>query len=95
MKPVIWTDFSEITVGEICNYLEKNFGLKTAEEYYFDVLSTVERIEFNPEVFPEHKNQSKVRKAVINKKTILYYKITEFNIVLLAFYDVRMNTHKF
>jgi hypothetical protein len=75
--------------------LKKNFGLKTAEEYYFDVLSTVERIEFNPELFPEHKNQSKVRKAVINKKTILYYKITEFNIVLLAFYDVRMNTHKF
>jgi hypothetical protein len=30
MKPVIWTDFSEITVGEICNYLEKNFGLKNS-----------------------------------------------------------------
>jgi hypothetical protein len=30
MKPVIWTDFSEITVGEICNYLEKKFWIENS-----------------------------------------------------------------
>ncbi len=91
---IIWTKFSEISLLEIVDYIEVDFGILVAEKYYQVVLETVEAIEINPELFPIYQNQTETRKAVINKKTILYYKIAENNIMLLAFYDVRKGAHK-
>ena len=91
---IVWTNFSEVSLLEIVNYIENDFGSLIAEKYYFKVLETIDDIELNPELFPIYQHNTETRKAVINKKTILYYKIIEENIILLAFYDVRMGTHK-
>lgn len=91
---LIWSRTSELTLVEIVNYIENKFGSLVAEKYYFDVIQTVDDIEIQPEMFPIYQLNSEIRKAVINKKTILYYKINAENIFLLAFYDTRMGTHK-
>ena len=91
---VIWTKTSELTLDEIINYIENKFGILVSEKFYSDVISTVEDIKNNPELFPIYQIQSATRKAVINKKTILYYQIQDTNINLLAFYDVRKGVHK-
>lgn len=91
---VVWTRTSELSLDEILNYIENEFGKLVAENYYFDVIQTVDRIEIQPEIFPVYQQNTETRKAVINKKTILYYKILEKNVFLLAFYDTRMGTHK-
>jgi plasmid stabilization system protein ParE len=91
---VIWTQTSELTLNEILNYIESEFGILVSEKYYSDVISTVEDIKNNPELFPIYQIQAATRKAVINKKTILYYQIEHTNINLLAFYDVRKGVHK-
>ena len=91
---VIWSKNSELTLDEIINYIEIKFGILVSEKYYSDVISTIEDIKNNPELFPIYQIQSATRKAVINKKTILYYQIQDTNINLLAFYDVRKGVHK-
>ena len=91
---IIWSKTSELTFDEIINYIENKFGILVSEKYYSDVISTVEDIKNNPELFPIYQIQSATRKAVINKKTILYYQIQDTNINLLAFYDVRKGVHK-
>ena len=91
---VVWTAFSEISLLQIVEYIENDLGDLVAEKYYFKVLETVDDIQINPELFPIYQQNTATRKAVINKKTILYYKITDQDILLLAFYDVRMGIHK-
>ncbi len=91
---IVWTKTSELTLDEIIEYIKNEFGNLVAEKYYFDVIKTVDDIEINPELFPIYQHKAEVRKAVINKKTILYYQILEENINLLAFYDVRRGIHK-
>ena len=91
---VIWTKTYELTLDEIINYIERKFGILVSEKYYSDVITTIEDIKNNPELFPIYQSQSATRKAVINKKTILYYQIQDTNINLLAFYDVRKGVHK-
>ncbi|MBA0882602.1 type II toxin-antitoxin system RelE/ParE family toxin [Flavobacterium undicola] len=91
---IVWTKTSELTLDEIIEYIKNEFGNLVAEKYYFDVVKTVDDIGINPELFPIYQHKAKVRKAVINKKTILYYQIQEENINLLAFYDVRRGIHK-
>lgn len=92
---IIWTDFSEQSLDEIVDYVENKFGLLFSKKHYLDVIETVENIRINPNLFPVYQNDTETRKAVINRKTILYYKIQDQNIYLLAFYDVRKGTHKF
>ena len=91
---IIWTKNSELTFYEIIDYIENKFGFLIAKKYYLDVFETIEAIEVNPELFPVYQPQTQTRKAVINKKTILYYKVTDYDIALLAFYDVRKGIHK-
>ena len=92
---VVWTENSEYTLNEIIEYIEINFGLLVAQDYYFDVISVVNSISIKPEIFPIYQLKTQVRKAVINKKTILYYKSSFDNLYLLGFYDTRKETHKF
>ena len=91
---LIWSKNSELTLDEIINYIENKFGIVVSEKYYYDVITTVEDIRMNPELFPIYQSYTNTRKAVINKKTILYYQIQDENINLLAFYDVRKGVHK-
>lgn len=91
---VVWTKTSELTLEEIVDYIQNKFGHIISENYYLDVLQTIENIENNPELFPVFQVKTQTRKAVINKKTILYYQIATDTIYLLAFYDVRNGTHK-
>lgn len=91
---VVWTKTSELTLDEIVDYIRNKFGSLISENYYFDVLQTIENIENNPELFPILQDKTQTRKAVLNKKTILYYQIETDTIYLLAFYDVRNGTHK-
>ena len=91
---IIWSKTSELTLDEIIDYIESKFGILVSEKYYSDVISTVEDIKNNPELFPIYQIQTATRKAVINKKTILYYQIEHSHINLLAFYDVRKGVHK-
>ena len=78
---LIWKQTSEETLNVIIDYIENDFGILIAEKYYRNVLETIERIFLNPKIFPLYQKNNQVRKAVINKKTILYYKITTNKIV--------------
>ena len=91
---VVWTENSEYTLNEIIEYIEMKFGLLVAQDYYFDVISVVNSISLKPEIFPIYQFKTEIRKGVINKKTILYYKTIENEIYLIAFYDTRKGIHK-
>ena len=91
---IIWTKTSEFTLDEILNYIESKFGKLISEKYFSDVIQTVDGIGIQPEMFPIYQKDTEIRKAVINKKSILYYKISGDAICLVAFYDVRMDIHK-
>lgn len=91
---IIWSKTSQITLNEIINYIESDFGYLAAEKYYFTVLETVENIGLNPNLFPLFNINEEIRRAVVKKKTVLYYKVFNNNITLLAFYDVRKGEHK-
>ena len=38
---IVWTAFSEISLLEIVEYVDKDFGTLVGENYYFKVLETV------------------------------------------------------
>lgn len=82
---IIWTKTAEITLNEIIDYIENDFGILVAESYYSDVVETIKHIENIPELFPVYQLRSDTRKAVINKKTILYYKFLMIKFIYLRF----------
>ena len=89
-----WNENSEYTLNEIIECIEIKFGLLVAQDYYSDVISVVNSISLKPQIFPIYQLKTGTIKAVINKKTVLYYKTIKNEIYLIAFYDKIKENHK-
>lgn len=89
---IIWSPEAVKTFDEIVNYIAKKFTDKEVVSF----INTVNRRLLAMTQFPKVSrlmSPSKRRKAVIHKRTILFYKIRERKkeVELLSFFDTRRN----
>lgn len=89
---IIWSPEAVKTFDEIVNYISKKFTDKEVSSF----ITTVNRRLLVMAQFPKASriiSTSKRRKAVIHKRTILFYKIRERkkHVELLSFFDTRRN----
>ena len=89
---IVWSPEAVKTFDGIVNYIAKNFTDKEVSSF----INTVNRRLLVMSRFPKVSrilNPSKRRKAVIHKRTILFYKIRERKkeVELLSFFDTRRN----
>ena len=88
---VNWTKEAELTFNKNIQYLSTSWNLLTINNFLDRVDESIETIRANPELYPLHREKEKVRKCVLNKHIILYYKIVSSSRVdLLSF----RNTHQ-
>lgn len=62
---------------ELLDYLETEFSLKISNAFLDQVIKIIETLELLPYGFPEVEKSPGIRKCVINKRTIAYYRIKE------------------
>jgi plasmid stabilization system protein ParE len=90
-KPVIWSPLSENDFENILDYLDKNWGIKVASNFIDLVENLIDQISINPRQFPICYKRKKVRKCVLTKHNILYYRDGKLNIEILRIYDTRQD----
>jgi plasmid stabilization system protein ParE len=90
-KPVIWSPLSENDFENILDYLDKNWGIKVASNFIDLVENLIDQISINPRQFPICYKRKKVRKCVLTKHNILYYRDSKLNIEILRIYDTRQD----
>lgn len=89
-----WSKEAIISLENILNYIELNFGNSIALQYYKNVETTLLQIQNFPYLGKKCKNKLNLRSIVINKRTTLYYSLTEKKIQLLEFFDNRQYPEK-
>jgi len=62
---------------ELLDYLEAEFSLKTSNAFLDQVIKIIETLELLPYGFSEVPKSPNIRKCVINKRAIAYYRIKE------------------
>jgi plasmid stabilization system protein ParE len=93
VKTVIWTDTAVRERRKILNYWTKrNKSSAYSEKLIYEILARVEFLLKNPESFVST-NYKDIRTSTLGNYNI-YYKTTEKELIVVAFWDNRQNPKK-
>ncbi len=71
------TQEADKQLHEILDYLESEFSIKTSNKFLDQVLKSIETLETFPLGYPLVEKSPNIRKCVLNKRAIAYYRINE------------------
>jgi plasmid stabilization system protein ParE len=93
-KKLIWSPLAEKDFVNILEYLRLNWENKVLENFIVITDKTISQLVTNPKQFPIINKTHKVRKCVLTKHNILFYKIGLQSIQILRIYDTRQDPSK-
>lgn len=90
---VVWSAKARITYFRILDYLDENWTKKEIIQFNERTQIVIGAILKNPGIFPASDKKPDIRKALIDKNNLLFYKIDliDQKIYLLTFYDSRQD----
>jgi len=93
-KEVVLTPLAEKNYRNVIFYLFENWGSAVMNDFMhrFDV--TCEFIANAPELYPSANVGKRVRKCVVTKHNIIYFRVNKTNIKVLMIFDTRQNPKK-
>ncbi|OSZ82318.1 hypothetical protein CAP35_03360 [Chitinophagaceae bacterium IBVUCB1] len=93
---VLWTDEAQQTFDANIAYLNKEWADKEIKRFLQRTAKVIENITANPLIYPASAKSNNVRKAVVNKHIILYYKYYPIKKVaaLLSFWNTTQSPDK-
>jgi plasmid stabilization system protein ParE len=93
VKEVIWQNEALKEFEKIKNYLRENFGKKSVENYIRSLDKKILSIQSNPSLYPLTSKRNNVRKAVMHKRLVIFYKYKPIlkEIHILSLWDTRRN----
>ncbi|SNS04042.1 Plasmid stabilization system protein ParE [Belliella buryatensis] len=83
---VVWTEEAEISLSEVIDYLDKKWYQKQVLRFLEKLDKTISIVRETPLIYPEF-GPLKVRRALINKQTSLFFKIEKDDIIILSVRD--------
>ncbi len=91
---LLWTSKSIDDLKNIIDYLEKQWTEKEIKKFIKILDNRLELIKTNPKLFPQTYKRKNVRKSVLTKQIVLYYKTENETIIILTLFDTRQNPQK-
>ncbi len=91
---IVWTENAKEDLQQIISYLKINWSDAVAEKFVETVLHKISLLETQPFIGIVSEKEKTVRKLLISKQIALFYKVSEPNIILLDFFDVRQSVDK-
>jgi plasmid stabilization system protein ParE len=91
---IIWSKRAYNNLSEIIAYLEENWTEKEIQRMSSKLDRCLNIIENNPEAFPSSNTKPGLRRVVITKQNILYYRTEGSLVILVNIFDARQNPKK-
>ena len=94
MRKLVLTDRAKLNIKSLLDYLELSWSVRVREKLADKLLKNMKTIQGKPELFPKSDHNSKIRKCVILKQSILYYSFDDYSVVIIALFDTRQDPNK-
>ncbi len=91
---VLWADHALSELEQIAEFLETNWTEKELRKFASKLDHTIEIISKSPEIFSVSFEKKEVRKAIVDKYSILYYRIKEDVIEIVSIFANRQDPNK-
>jgi len=93
-RKVIISKTAEKKLSSLFEYLLENWSAKVKSNFIIKLDHNIDIIKLEPETFPESQKDLGLRKCVITKQTILYYRFDSKHIKIVTIFDTRQNPKK-
>jgi len=94
MAQVVWNRKAVRQFEKIQEYLSKEFGDKTTEEFTKRVFNFLDLLSNYPDLGTVENKERNIRGFLLHRHTTLFYKIGSDKICLLAMFDNRQDPKK-
>jgi len=91
---VRFSQLSVLKLEKLLDYLEEEWSEESKKKFLKNLNSKIESIKTNPEAYPSSRVESKLRKCVVTKQTIILYEIQDDSIFILNLIDTRQDPEK-
>jgi plasmid stabilization system protein ParE len=91
---LFWSDKALADLQNIINYLVENWSQKEIRNFAQQLDTRLELIATNPRLFPKTTRRKDVRKSVLTKHTVIYYKIKANSVTVVTLFDPRQHPKK-
>ena len=95
MKKVIWSRTAIESLNRLVNFIDNKWEKKVADNLLDEIDNTILQIAQNPEMFQLFSKKKNIRRCVIKKRTLMFYRNSHSEIHILQFADVRQNPKKY
>lgn len=88
---VIFSKRAKIRLENLLDYLEKEWSLKSKNDFIKKLDRSIAQIAKLPTSCPESKKNLGLFKCVVTRQTTLFYRIKESTIQVITLFDTRQN----
>ena len=89
-----WSARSVKDFENVVTYLEKNWSGKIALEYSGKLDRVLNIIEKMPYLYPKISRRKNVRKCIVVKQNMMFFRVKDKTITILAIFDTRQHPKK-
>jgi len=93
-KQVILAPIAEQDYENVLDYLFNKFGLTVMSNFIQRMEKVCELISIDPEIYPYLDKVKQIRKCVVTKHNVIYFKEYETTIRIITVFDTRQNPDK-
>jgi|SRR3569833_467203 len=91
---VVFTKRSENDFDSILNYIQADFGSKSAEHFKDLIIEFAKILETFPEIGTLEVEDKGIRGSVIHKRLKVFYRVKNKRVIILRLFDTRQNPDK-
>ena len=91
---VEWTKRAQTTFNKTVDYLQKEFGDKSAEKFIQKIDRYVDLIAGNPQFGKVEEVEKYIRGILVSNYSYIFYRIEKEKVIVLKFFDGRQDPKK-
>ena len=91
---LFWSDKAIDDLQNIIRYLTENWSQKEVQNFARRLDKRLDLISINPRLFPKTVRRKDIRRSVLTKHTVIYYKTAEKIVTIVTLFDPRQNPKK-
>jgi plasmid stabilization system protein ParE len=94
IKEVILTPIAERDYELVLDYLFNKFGILVMDDFIKRLEKVCQLISQDPEIYPYLDKAKQIRKCVVTKHNVIYFKEYDTTIRIITIFDTRQNPNK-
>lgn len=94
-KPIIWSPKAVTSLEQLIAFIELKWTNKVVDSLLNEIDEAIESIAKNPKIYPLFSRKKQMRKCVIKRKTLLFYREKQNKIEIVLLIDSRQNPKKY